>query len=70
MLETIVRSIMETNRFKKPLLCVLVNSREPIADIIGDIVVFYNSKNLNCIGELSLFKICSHIFMIFEVKLE
>ena len=33
---------------------------------------FYNSKNLNCIGALSFFffKICSHIFMIFEVKLE
>ena len=31
---------------------------------------YYNSKNLNCIGALSFFKICSHIFMIFEVKLE
>ena len=29
----------------------------------------YNSKDLNCIGALSL-KICSHILMIFEVKLE
>ena len=27
-------------------------------------------KNLNCIEVLSLFKICSHIFMFFEVKLE
>ena len=48
----------------------MINSREAIAAIIGDIVVFYNSKNLNCIGALSFFKICSHIFMIFEVKLE
>ena len=48
-----------------------INSREAITAIIGDIVVFYNSKNLNCIGALSFFfKICSHIFMIFEVKLE
>ena len=37
------------------------------------LLFFYNSKNLNCIGALSFFfffKICSHIFMIFEVKLE
>ena len=47
----------------------LINSREAIVAIIGDIVVFYNSKNLNCIGALSFLKICSHIFMIFEVKL-
>ena len=33
-------------------------------------IFFYNSKNLNCIGALSFFKICSHIFLIFEVKLE
>ena len=26
-----------------------------IAAVIGDIVVFYNSKNLNCIGALFLF---------------
>ena len=32
--------------------------------------ICYNSKNLNCIGALSFLKICSHIFMIFEVKLE
>ena len=31
---------------------------------------FHNSKKLNYIGALSFFKICSHIFMIFEVKLE
>ena len=29
---------------------VFFNSREAIAAIIGDIVDFYNSKNLNCIG--------------------
>ena len=34
------------------------------------LVFFYISKNLKCIGALSFFKICSHIFMIFEVKLE
>ena len=45
-------------------------SRTAIAGaIIGVLLVFYNSKNLNCIGALS-FKICSHIFIIFEVKLE
>ena len=27
---------------------------------------FYNLKNLICIGVLSFFKICSHIFMIFK----
>ena len=27
--------------------------------------MFCNSKNLNCIGALSFFKICSHIFIIF-----
>ena len=32
------------------------NSREAIASIIGDIVDFYSSKNLNCIGVLSSFK--------------
>ena len=32
--------------------------------------IFYNSKSLNCIGSLYFFKICSHIFMIFEIKLE
>ena len=48
------------------------NSRTAIAGaIIGLLLVFYNSKNLNCIGALSFFfKICSHIFIIFEVKLE
>ena len=37
------------------VLSVFFNSREAIAAIIGDIVVFYNSKNLNCIGALSFF---------------
>ena len=35
------------------MLFVLFNSREAIATIIGDIVVFYYSKNLNCIEALS-----------------
>ena len=35
-----------------------------IAAISGDIVGFYNSKRA------LFFKICSHIFLIFEVKLE
>ena len=30
------------------------------------VLCFYNSKNLNCIGALSFFKICSHIFMILK----
>ena len=33
----------------------LINSREAIAAIIREIVVFYNTKNLNCIGALSVF---------------
>ena len=50
---------------------IVFNSRTAIAGaIIGLLLVFYNSKILNCIGALSFFKICSHIFMIFEVKLE
>ena len=45
----------------------IFNRREAIAQaIIGLLLVFYNSKNLNCIGALSFFKICSHIFLIFE----
>ena len=47
------------------------NSRTAIAGaIIGLLLVFYSSKNLNSIGALSFIKICSHLFMIFEVKLE
>ena len=34
---------------------VFINSREAIAAIIEDIVVFYNSKNLNCIGALCFY---------------
>ena len=49
---------------------VLFNSRTAIAGaIIGLLLVFYNSKNLNCIGALFFFKICSHIFMIFESQI-
>ena len=33
----------------------LFNSREAIVAIIRDIAVFYNSKNMNCIEELSFF---------------
>ena len=34
-----------------------INSRTAIAGaIIGLLLVFYNSKNLNCIGALSFFK--------------
>ena len=32
------------------LIMDFIISREAIAAIIGDIVFFYNSKNLNCIG--------------------
>ena len=40
-----------------------------IAAIIGDIVVFYNSKNLNCIGALSLFLRSVHaFFQLFHVN--
>ena len=35
----------------------MINSREAIAATIGDIVVFYNSKNLNCIGALSFLRL-------------
>ena len=35
------------------IVFVLVNSREAIAAFIGDIVVFYNPKDLDCIGVLS-----------------
>ena len=53
------------------ILTALINTRTAIAGaIIGLFWFFYNPKNLNCIGALSFFKICSHIFMIFEVKLE
>ena len=37
---------------------------------VGQELSFYNSKNLNCFWALSFFKICSHIFIILEVKLE
>ena len=59
------------------------NSLDCISGLV--LLSFYNSKNLNCIKALSFFtiqriwillgrclffKICSHIFIIFEVKLE
>ena len=48
----------------------MINSREAIVAIIGDFVFFYNSENSNYIGALSFSTICSHIFMIFDVKFE
>ena len=48
----------------KAVLHFFINSRTAIAGaIIGLLMVFYNSKNLNCIEALSFFKICSHIFI-------
>ena len=41
---------------KKKVSQLLFNSRTAIAGaIIGLLLVFYNSKNLNCIGALSFF---------------
>ena len=53
-----------TCRFSK----VFFNSREAIAAIIGDIVVLFIIQRC-LLKALSFFKICSPIFMIFEVKL-
>ena len=42
---------------------VVINSRTAIyGAIIGRLLVFYNSKNLNCIGALSFFKRSVHEF--------
>ena len=58
-------------RFVLNIFNIIFNSRTAIAGAIIDLLsVFYNPKNLNCIGALSFFYICLHIFMIFEVKLE
>ena len=46
-----------TNHTNNKILLLVFNSREAIAAIIGDIVVFYNSKNLNCIGALSFLRL-------------
>ena len=55
----------------KACLRYIFNSREAIAAIIGDIVVFLQFKEFELYwGTVFFFKICSHIFMIFEVKLE
>ena len=40
-----------------PAGSLFINSREAIAAIIGDIVVFYNSKKLNCIGALCFLRL-------------
>ena len=46
------------------LFLYVINSREAIAEaIVGLLMVFYNSNNF-------FFKMCSHIFMIFKVKLD
>ena len=40
----------------KPMIFIVFNSRTAIAGaIIGLLLVFYNSKNLNCTGALSFF---------------
>ena len=44
-------------------LIIFINSRTAIAGaIIGLLLVFYNSKNLNCIGALCFFLRCVHTF--------
>ena len=50
-------------------VCRSFYSRTAIAGAnIGLLLVFYNSKNLNCIGALSFFLRSAHTFS--EVKLE
>ena len=53
----------------------IINNHKAVAGAsIGPLLVVYNSKslynpkNLNFLGALPLFKICSNIFMIFEVS--
>ena len=47
----------------KDIFLFLINSRTAIAGaIIGLLLVFYNSKNLNCIGALSFFFRSVHTF--------
>ena len=54
----------------------MINTREAIAAIIGEIFVFFTIQSFAILriwiiwGRCLFFKICSHIFMIFEVKLE
>ena len=45
---------------------VLINSREEIASNIGNIVVFYNPKNLNCIGALSFLRSVNTFLLFFS----
>ena len=63
-----VSLVLKLNHYEnKNQFVSFINSRKAEAAFIGHIVVFfYNSKKLKCIGTLSFFKICSHIFMIFE----
>ena len=72
-------SVMLTNSFIEDMYCeieflfrFIFNSRSAIAEaIIGLLLVFYNSKNLNCIGALSFYNPriglywCSVFFFIF-----
>ena len=37
-------------------IVIFFNGREAIAAVIGDILVYYDSKNLNCIGALSFLR--------------
>ena len=41
----------------------IINIRLSFSAGYRSAIFFYNSKNLNCIGALSVLKICSHIFM-------
>ena len=62
LLRAILRRIRMTNIDKKRLIN-FINSRTAIAGaIIGLLLVFYNSKNLNCIGALSFFLRSVHTF--------
>ena len=48
-----IEQIFATRKAK--VIYLMMNSREAIAAIIGDILIFYDSKNLNCIGALSFY---------------
>ena len=48
-----IEQIFATRKAK--VIYLMINSREAIAAIIGDILIFYDSKNLNCIGVLSFY---------------
>ena len=49
----------------------MINSRsQPLSGYYLGALLFYNSKNFELYLGAVFFKICSHIFMIFEVKWE